>query len=253
MRRIKLSSVTYDPHYYPRVNGKPDWMIVLRYKGFVEADPSKADPKNNPDAFPPIVVVLLPGGKFLLLDGLHRLKAFVNAGLTHIYAIVEKLPKSKWLARAAELNIPESRGLDDSDKAWVGKRLLAEGYSKKQVATLLTIKIERLEKIFVERCHKMKAGEARKIVCGGRSHRKINGDHIGFVKAPFRHLTNTSKAVDGLVRQGKLNSRTILDVLDGAIAIFEAGAIDMGNDEVAAAVVRLAKLVEPLAAIESKS
>ena len=251
MKKIPLSKIDYDPQYYPRVNGKEDWMAVARYKEALEVDPSLADPKENKKAFPPIVVVWVLAKKmWMLLDGLHRVRAFHAAGLTHIYAEVETIPKSKWMARAAELNVESSRALDDGDRAWICKRLEADGFKRDKIAKLLVMKMDRLERIMIERPHILKVKEAKIIKQGGRSHRKVNGKSYGFLKAPYKGLSGTNKGTEALMEQGCVNSSNVLQVLREAIAIARVGVIDMTDEETAAAVVELVGLLEPLAVVE---
>lgn len=238
MDRIPLDQITYDPQYYPRVNGHEDWLTVHRYKDALLADPKKADANlkatKHWHPFPPIIVVRVHGGKekFLLLDGLHRLKAFAAGGQTHIYAEVERLPKSKWLARSAELNAIAKRGLDTGDKAWVCQRLEADGYERPAIATLLQMQVEALDKIMVTRCQKLRVEDAKKLP-SGRANRKVNGKHVGFVKAPFSDLTGTDKGRLALQKQGACTSRDVAQILDAFIGALEAGAIDMTDPEIA--------------------
>jgi hypothetical protein len=96
---LPLDQIGYDPEYYPRVNGKEDWLTVHRYKEAIKAHPWKAKPKEA-GAFPAVVVAKATGydWPYILLDGLHRVRAFSAAGLESIAAIVEHLPKSFQLA-----------------------------------------------------------------------------------------------------------------------------------------------------------
>ena len=237
MQRIPLDQITYDPHFYPRVNGKEDWFTVNLYKDALAADLKKADSRAKPTAhwkpFPPIVVVRIRAGKgtFLILDGLHRLKAFAAAGLEHIYAQVEQLPKSKWLERSAELNADQKRGLDTGDKAWVCQRLESEGYSRKKIAGILQMSVNALDKIVVTRCQKLRVADAKKLPTG-RGNREVNGGHMGFVKAPFIGLTGTDKGRTALRIQGACTSRDVVQILDAFIGVLEAGALDMTEPEI---------------------
>ena len=248
MRKIRLSQVKIDAKYYPRVNGKADWITVLRYKEALEVDPSLADPKGNRDAFPPIIVVAIPGGGFVLLDGLHRIRAFAAAGQTAIYAEVEKLPKSKWLARSVELNAKNARPFDSGDKIWIHKRLASEGYKIKDIASLLGMKIDSLERITIGRCQKLTAKQAKGLP-EGRANRKVNGNHYGFLKAPVADAANTDRAVSALLGQHSISSRTVRQVLDAALAVFENGVIDMTDEQVSEKVARLAELTRQQALV----
>jgi len=258
MKRIKLDKIEYDPKYYPRVNGKEDWMTVLQYMEAVKTDPRSADPKTFPPdatgrkfgAFPPIVVVPVPKhpGSFILLDGLHRVKAFTAAGLDHIYAEVEDLPISKWFVRSVELNVRPARGFDSGDKAFIAQRLKADGWQLDKIAGLLKMQVTSLERLVITRCQKLKVGDA-KLLPLGRGNRKINGASYGFLKAPFQELANTSKGEAVLQRQQRVSSQTVLQVLDAAIAVMESGAADLSDERVAERVERLRELLPEAAAV----
>jgi len=236
MQQLKLSDIDYDPHYYPRVNGKEDWYTVNIFRENLLADPRLANPSKCSEAFPPIHVVKTPPGykyKYMLLDGLHRCKGFNAAGFDVIWAIVERLPKSKWMQRATELNIQHKRVLDPGDKAWIAERLESDGMEVKDIASLLKMRVESLQKIRITRCQKLKVKEAKKI-SHGRSNRQVNGKAVGFLKAPLGELANTNRGTEALRHQGPIASGNVLHVLNSFIALMQAGAVDERNEEVAA-------------------
>lgn len=253
MKRIRIDQVTYDPHYYPRANGREDWYRVNKMKDALLVDPRKADANRKTTAnwrpFPPIVVVQLvgPGRKstYLILDGLHRLKAFAAAGLDHIWVEIEKLPKSKWLFRSAELNVDEKRGLDTGDKAWICSRLEADGYKRPAIAALFQMHIETLDKIMTTRCQKVRVADAKKLPTG-RSNRRVNGGHVGFLKAPFADLAGTDKGRIALRKQQSCTSRDVAQILDAFIAVLESHALDMTDEAIAA---RVSTIQEHLGAL----
>src|SRR5690348_1563432 len=98
MPPINVEEIDYRPEFYPRANGDSEWITVHRYADALAADPSKE--------FPPITVVRATGFefKYLIIDGLHRLRAYFQAKRPQIPANVERLPRSKWFARSVELN-----------------------------------------------------------------------------------------------------------------------------------------------------
>jgi hypothetical protein len=246
MQKVKIESVGYDPKYYPRVNKREDWKTVYRYSEAVNTNKRLADSSakqtKNFRPFPPVVVVRAKGYpfKFLLIDGLHRTKAFHKAGLEEIWAEIETIPQSKWLARSVELNVPSHRGLDTGDKAWIAQRLKAEGWEIEKVASLLQMKVTSLEKMVVTRCHKLYVNDAKKIP-EGRGNRKINGDHYGFVKQPFQGFTDTDKAPEVLRRQAKCPATEVIALLDTFLTLLETDGFDRTDDEVES---RMAKIEE---------
>lgn len=251
MKRIRIDQIGYDPDYYPRANGREDWYTVNVYKSALLANPSLAfgwTPEHPDRGFPPVVVVRATAREwlYLLLDGLHRLRTYHAAGYEDIPATVERLPESRWLARSVELNVAGKRGLDVGDKAFIARKLEAAGWAVGDVAALLQMQVETLEKIKASRVVKLTAGAARKIV-PGRSNREIDGKHYGFLKAPFVPLAGTANVQEALEAQGPVAARDAAHVLDSAIAVLACG-VDMADEEIARRVERLRELLpEPVA------
>ena len=235
MTSLNLKSVDYDPKYYPRVNGVPNWITILQYTEVL---------KSKAASFPPIVVVKAPCKKavYTLLDGLHRLRAYHKAGRTSIPAVIERIPQSKWFARSVELNAAHGRPLDTGDKAWIAVRLKEEGWDLDQVSGLLKMSPSSLKKMVSSRCVKITKGDAEAVPIG-RSHRESNGSHYGFIKAPLINSVNPEKA---LAFQGSINSHDVLSILDSMIAALESGVVDIRKKDVSARVSKIKKLLRSL-------
>jgi ParB-like chromosome segregation protein Spo0J len=232
MSLIPLTDIGYDPEYYPRVNGKEDWLTVLKY-----AEALIAQPRHE---FPPVVLVAVSdrGYRYLLLDGLHRIRAYAKAGRAEIPATIERLPESKWMERSAELNSDSKRGLDDGDRAYVATRLQKQGYSLEKIGKILQIRAERVEKIIAERVRKITVKVAKRIP-PGRGNREIDGDHYGFLKAPFIEGAETAAAAEQvLLLQGPVAAREVSQILDSAIVVLECG-VDWTDEDIVARVERL--------------
>jgi len=244
--------IGYEPKYYPRVSAKEDWHTVNVYREVLMVDSRKADPQKYPQsAFPPIHVVrVLKKGpyRYMLIDGLHRVRAFHAAKIAEICAVVEHLPESKWFARSVELNVASKRGFDTGDKAYIAKRLETEGWEFKAIADLLEMRLESLEKIYVSRCHKLRV---TKIVKKGPEHRgkrKIDGDYYGFLKAPYAvaGLSGTSKATQALAVQGPVTSKDVMHILDSFLGLLEVGSLDMSDPNVQSRIERISSLLAVL-------
>lgn len=235
MTMILVSEIGYEPKYYPRVNGREDWLTVHRYRDTLAADPAKE--------FPPVHVVKVEGKKFQfgLLDGVHRTKAYHLAGRERIPAEIERLPISKWFARSVELNATHGRQFDTGDKAWVAVRLEEDGFTIGQAAALLQMRVESLEKIKVEHMVKIKANVAKNIPTG-RSHRETGNRHYGFLKSAFKDHAQLGSATAVLEAQAPVNSRNVLNILDSFIAVLEAG-LDSAESEVAERLAVIRKLL----------
>ncbi len=230
MQKIRISIVGWDPRFYPRHSGEEDWVTVLKYYNALDAEPKKANPNNKKaDPFPPIIVIkaVAKPYTYLLLDGLHRLKAFIKAGIGFIYAEVERLPESKWLARATELNIIGKRVLTNMDIASISVRLSKGGYTNKQIAKLVNLTPERLERIIIERVVKVKQVKGEQPI-----RNKWNGGDTVILKAPFKHLSGTVKAEQLEKYQRKFNDLNAVHILGAAADLLESDALDLADQNV---------------------
>lgn len=246
MERIAIDQIGYDPQYYPRVNGNEDWMTVHRYKESLKCNPWKSDAKKD-GAFPAVVVVKTTGYEwpYLLLDGLHRLRAFAGAGYDRIWSDVERLPQSKWLERSVELNISSKRPLDSGDKRWVAKRLSESGWQPEKIAGLLEMEKSSFEKLMSTGVQKLSKA-ASKAIPIGRSNRQINGEHVGFLKEPFTDVTGTGNAVKTLQLQASVSSRNANQIIESFVALLESGCIDHTDEWVSERLEVIRRLLEEM-------
>lgn len=230
---LPLDQIGYDPAYYPRVDGREDWLTVHRYKEAIKSQPWRAD-ASRAGAFPPVVVAKATGYDFpyVLLDGLHRLKAFGGAGRDKIAATIEHIPKSKWLARSVELNIDSKRPLDSGDKRFVATALRADGWKDGDIASLLCMEPDSFKKLVATNVQKLTASSAKSIPFG-RSNRVIADEHIGFLKAPFSGVSGTGNAQRALRNQASVSSRESIQIIESFVALLESKAIDFTDERVA--------------------
>lgn len=231
MRLIPIAQIGYDQKFYPRANGREDWLTVHRYKEALVAHPWKADARRT-GAFPPVVVVKADGYEwpYVLLDGLHRDRAFAAAGLESIWAVVEKLPRSKWLERSVELNVAGKRPLDSGDKRWVATRLTEEGWHPGKIAALLDMAPASFEKLVSTGIHKLSKAAAARIP-EGRSNRQVNGDRYGFLKSPFLDVTGTANAVAALESQAPVSAHDAGQIVESFISLLGSGCIDPTDED----------------------
>lgn len=242
---LPLDQIGYDPQYYPRVNGKEDWITVHRYKEALKSQPWKAD-AGKPGAFPPIIVVKVTGydWTYMSLDGLHRMRAWGGAGLEKIPAIIEALPKSKWLERSVELNIDSKRPLDSGDKRWVATKLAADGWKPGQIASLLCMERSSFDKLVATNIQKLTQASAKSIL-PGRSNRQVGKEHVGFLKAPFRELT-AGNAQKALRAQAAVSCREANQIIESFVALLESKAIDTTDEHTAELLTKVRNLMEEI-------
>ncbi len=227
MQKIKIDNVGYDPRYYPRESGEEDWMTVAKYLGVLRQNPEKANATNSKvKPFPPIIVVRASKKpyQYLLIDGLHRTKSFKRYGLEDIYATIERIPESKWLARATELNAAGSRPLTSLDIASVIVRLESRKFSMKAISDLVEQPIEFLEKIKIDRITKLSPAEAKDLK---KPVWNDNGSHAVLLKKPFKDFSGTSRAKDLEKYQSRFNDLNCSAILNSCADLLESDALDL--------------------------
>lgn len=230
MQYLPLEKIGVDPRYYPRVGGKPDWYSVHVYADALKADPRKADPKAGPkvNPFPPVKVIRRAGWDFpfMLIDGLHRMGAHRQAGFEVIAAEIERLPKSKWLARAVELNVhQEHRNFEPRDKAMIAEYLAADGWTEKKIAGLLQMPIESLIRIR-GRVQRVSKSEAKRLTKQGVPVHDSNGHRFAVSKAAVGKAMASGSVVKAMSSQGPMHTASYEGVLDECIAVLESGVVD---------------------------
>lgn len=245
--QLPLEQIGYDPAYYPRVNGKEDWLTVHRYKEAVKSQPWKADASRQ-GSFPAVIVVKATGYEwpYILLDGLHRVRAWSAAGLKSIAAIVEHLPKSKWLERSVELNIDSKRPLDSGDKRWVATKLTADGWKAGDIASLLCMEADSFKKLMATNVQKLTQASAKSIL-PGRSNRQVGDENFGFLKAPFRDVTGIGNAQRALRTQASVSCREAKQIIESFISLLESKAIDFTDESTASLLSRADELLRECA------
>jgi hypothetical protein len=202
--------------------------------------------------FPPIHVVKTAfshGNKdfaYLIIDGLHRIRAHAAAEFTEIFAIVEHIPQSKWFARSVELNADSKRALDSGDRAYILKRLTIDGYTTAQVAKLLNMEVGSLERMEVKSIQKLSAKDGG-LIPMGRSNREIGDGNFGFLKAPFAEVTGTNRGAATLKVQAAVSAGNAIQILDSMLALLISGSLDLTDDEVAGRITKIQELLQELA------
>lgn len=106
---LKMDRILVDPALQPRVGGLDAAHIAAL--------------KENPEAWPPLVVV--ERGGYLLVDGFHRYAAAQNVGLETVPVEVREMPADGDLhALAFALNAAHGRPLTLADRRGEAERLL---------------------------------------------------------------------------------------------------------------------------------
>lgn len=131
---LKISDIVVDMNLYPRY--KPNELLISRY---IEALVRK-------ESFPPICVGLL-NGEYILIDGLHRLRAFKDHGEDYIASeILLNLSKEDIFAESVYRNTNHGKNLSDKDKIRAIKKLAEMGFSKEDIFKCVRSDIKKFER-----------------------------------------------------------------------------------------------------------
>ncbi|MGB9866939.1 MAG: helix-turn-helix domain-containing protein [Bacillota bacterium] len=122
---IPIAEIELDPDLYPRKR---------------RDDAAVAQQRLAIDRLPPIHVVRTASGKYLLVDGNHRLAAYQLEGRTAIKAIVRTDLRTRRdiLVEAIRLNASHGTQLSSKDKERLARRLFGE-YTVDELADLLSV------------------------------------------------------------------------------------------------------------------
>lgn len=130
---LKISEIVFDETLYPREGY--DWKIGVKYSDAMKA---KA-------VFPPIKVALVDG-KYVLIDGKHRIEAKKLLKERHIDAIVMKgLNRKQMLIEAIESNVSHGKPLSLKERITAMQKLTILRVDLKEMSDILRIPIKRLE------------------------------------------------------------------------------------------------------------
>ncbi len=168
---LRLDEIEFDQELYPR--NSVDWLISYRYS---QAMKSGAE-------FPPIQVAKFEG-KFILVDGMHRINAKKNLKEEYIDAIVRTgLTKDQIYIEAVKANIKHGKSLSAFDKAKIIIKLEDMKMSLKEISEIINIPSEKLKSFVANRLTTTSIGS------------KI------LLKAPLRFLSKSDTQVDESIRE----------------------------------------------------
>jgi ParB-like chromosome segregation protein Spo0J len=138
-KRIQIEDIVIDESYYPRFKESPQ---------IIESYAMAIDEKTGETELPAVTVTTDPdSGKYVLLDGYHRVSAHKRRGLKEIDAEVIKVPKEDWLWIATQLNARHGFSLSSSEKEKLAKRFFFEGREAEDIAEILGISARHVNRL----------------------------------------------------------------------------------------------------------
>lgn len=187
---LKISEVFIDKDLYPRIS--VDWVTTARYYNALKAGAK----------FPPITVAY-SDGKYILVDGAHRLEAVKDLKSEYIDAIVLKgLTKAQIYEKAVELNAAHGRQFSSQEITKIVVTLEAFGASQETISKLIGLPINDIQPFIAKRLSTNSGGE------------KV------FLKSPLKHLAGTIMTDNGEA-QSRMVGRDQSQILDMVINMIE--------------------------------
>jgi hypothetical protein len=122
--------------YYPRE--EYDYRISLKY----------SESMSMGAKFPPIVVAKIQG-KYWLVDGMHRIKAYQHQKIENIQVEINQKIKdfNDLYVEAVKANLHHGRPLNENDKELIIEKLKELNYNNKEISALIHTPISKLKRI----------------------------------------------------------------------------------------------------------
>ena len=136
---MKVDDIVVEDSIYPRKS--PDWITSYKYSQAMRA-------KVN---FPPIVVARIDG-KFLLVDGFHRLQANKLNKIEHVsVTVLEGLTREQAFLESVRLNVAHGQPLNVADRTRVILRLRDMKYPIEKISEIVHIPVDKINSFVAQR------------------------------------------------------------------------------------------------------
>jgi ParB-like chromosome segregation protein Spo0J len=214
---VKIAELIMDSNYYPRE--KIDPIVVWRYKMAMEAGAQ----------FPPILVGK-NGGKYIVIDGWHRVEAAKLLGKDTIEAFITDKPESEWFVEAVKANAAHGKRLTTYELIKAALKLEQQGFSRENISEIVRIPPEKLERLI---------------------NRRVVRDELNkpvVLKAPLKHLAKKEETIPKEVEvvQEKLGSISQLSILDQLLYLLRNQLIDLHSEAIRERLREIRELLEQL-------
>jgi len=177
---IPVDKVVLDKKLYPREF--VDSIVVARYRTCLE----------NGDEFPPIMVCDRDG-KYILVDGAHRLEAYKKNKEKKILAVVKKgLNDATIFTLAIQTNAKHGRQMTSFELTKAIIKLKELGVNKKDICAIVSIPSAKIDGFF---------GKRTLVLTNSLTGKPV----IQALKRPFHFLANDDEAVRGAVNIESIN------------------------------------------------
>ena len=196
---LKISKLILDSNIYPRF--KTSWLTAYQY----------AMAMKSGSVFPEVIVGRLKG-KFILVDGWHRIEALKLLGEEYVRAIVKDYDsEAELFADAVRFNVTHGRQLSVQEKARIIDKLESYNFTLEEISEIVRVPVDKIKRF------KFKVVTAP------------NGSKIYLKSMTEKALTDKDLAVK--VNQELLSVRDLESLLKQLIEVLKCGVIrfDKGN------------------------
>ena len=215
---IPIEKAICDKEIYPR--NLVNWVTVTRYRGAM----------NSGANFPPITVARLGnkllGGKFIVVDGFHRLDAMKGNKETHITVeILEGLDKKGIYIESVKRNIGHGQQFSGQERTKIILTLEKWEMSKEQIAKIVRIPADKIEPFVAKRITRITETQEDIVL-----------------KRPLKHLAGQEMQTEP--DQSVFANRDQLQLLNSMIVLLENKWIDTSSELVIEKIKTIKTLLE---------
>lgn len=210
---LPINEVVLDKEIYPRTSSS--WIVSYNY----------AQAMKTGSKFPPITVALLDG-RYVLVDGKHRVDALKMNKEKYVGAeVLTGLTRKEAFIRAIELNISHGYPLTVYDKAVAVKKLENMKFTLKDISRIVKIPADKLATFVAQRLTNT-----------------VSGVPV-VLKATLRHLVGEPVPEDTEERQEMFYSRTEISLIKQLIGILKEETFVKRDKKLAIALLELRGLI----------
>jgi len=202
MKVLRIDEIEKDLEFYPRE--RTSWIVAYKY----------SEAMKTGQKFPPITVAEI-NGRFVLVDGWHRIEALKTLKQEHVQAeILNGLSPAEIFVEAVRRNTSHGQPLTTTEVTSVIIRLQDLKIPLKEISSIIHMPLEKI-KPFVNK----------------RVTHAITGQPVA-LKKPLYHLAGVSNKIKDEYQIDEISGISQTKILDEVIAFLENSWIEIKDDDV---------------------
>lgn len=230
---VNLKEIHFDEDLYPR--SKYDWRTAYIY----------SQAMNSGAKFPPIVLALLNGKKYLV-DGKHRTEANILNKKEKIEAIVHTgWNKKKIFLEAVKANISHGKILSPYEKRRIALKLREYDSTNGEISQIIQVPEDKLENFIAQRLVNTMTGEPIDPEEGERLSKEIGH---AILKSGIKHFAGETMSEEDFIgleeTQKSFYGSSQFRLFNEVVRIIESDMLDKNNKSVMKLVEKLKILIK---------